>query len=216
MPRLIIHHDDTFIAEVELDRPLFSIGRRANNDIVLSGDGAVSGTHAQITVDGDTVIVEDQQSTNGTSVNDTPIRQKTLTEGDVIQIGRHRLRVAASLGSEATLILGPDDGLAELGWPEESAANTPLGAGRLVACDAEADAPAIALQRALTTIGEPAAQLAAVAKRADGYYALCISKGSGPEPKINQQVLSRTLVRLKSGDVISIGPQRLRFEIDAA
>ncbi len=213
MARLIIHHDDTFIAEVELDRPVMSIGRRASNDIVLSGDAAVSGAHAQIRVDGDSLTVEDLQSTNGTRVNNTPTTRQAVSEDDVIVIGSHRLRIAASAGAEATLIMGPGDGLEELSWPEEEAASAPLGPGQLVPCASSAPTTPIPLERPLTTIGDPTAQLAAVARRPDGYYALCITARGNSEARVNQQALTRALVRLSSGDVITVGDSQLRFEM---
>lgn len=213
MARLIIHHDDTFIAEVELDRPVLSIGRRASNDIVLSGDAAVSGAHARIRVDGDSIVVEDLQSTNGTRINDTPASTQTVKEDDVIAIGRHRLRIAASAGSEATLIMGPADGLEDLAWPEQEAASAPVGPAQLVRCASTESGEPIALNRPLTTVGDPAAQLAAVARRADGYYALCIAGGNGSDARINQQSLTGNLVRLSSGDVLTVGGRQLRFEM---
>lgn len=216
MARLIIHHDDTFIAEVELDRPVLSIGRRPGNDVVLSGDAAVSGSHAQIRVDGSNIVIEDLQSTNGTSVNDAPISSVQLNEDDVVAIGRHRLRIAASAGSEATLILGPEDGLEELAWPDDPEPQKPLGHGRLIDCTDAADATPIALDRSLTTVGNPTEQLAAVAKRKDGYYALCINAGSSTEPMLNQKTLTRTPIQLKTGDVLTVGAHQLRFELEPA
>lgn len=212
MARLIIHHDDTFIAEVELDRPLLTIGRRSTNNIVLNGDGAVSGSHAQIRVDGDRVQIEDLQSTNGTQVNETVIANHALRDGDVISIGRHRLQLAVSPGAEATLILGPEDGLDELNWPDDNNEPAAPVEGRLVNCDSPDSSEPILLDRSLTTLGQPKEQLAAVTKRKDGFFALCLHAGQGEAPCVNQQPLTRQLVRLNPGDVLQVGQQRFRLE----
>lgn len=73
-------------------RPLTTIGRALTNDIVLQ-DSYVSGEHALVASRDDTWLVQDLNSTNGTFVNRKPVRGETpLTHGDVIQIGRTRLK----------------------------------------------------------------------------------------------------------------------------
>lgn len=66
--------------------------RRRGPDVVLK-DGSVSRTHAMVFVDKDTVSVADLMSTNGTKVNGSVVADLDLREGDVIQIGKTRLRI---------------------------------------------------------------------------------------------------------------------------
>jgi len=76
--------DDQFIG---LDRPLTVIGRRQGSDVVIH-DTNVSRMHAQIKRDGDRLVIEDTNSSNGTIVNDERIeRPCELRSGDVIRIG---------------------------------------------------------------------------------------------------------------------------------
>lgn len=66
-----------------------NIGRRANNDIVLS-DPHVSSSHAQVVVQNDTYILVDTGSTNGTAVNGKKIEANdpvVLSAGDKVSFG---------------------------------------------------------------------------------------------------------------------------------
>lgn len=69
------------------DRPI-TIGRGQENDIVLEMDN-VSRYHAMVEKVDVGFVVRDQQSTNGTYVNDTEVSEATqyLVNGDLIKIG---------------------------------------------------------------------------------------------------------------------------------
>jgi diguanylate cyclase (GGDEF)-like protein len=64
-----------------------SIGRATVNDIILSQD-AVSRTHANLLLDNNGVKIRDNESTNGTYVNDNKVHEAYLKDGDLIKIGR--------------------------------------------------------------------------------------------------------------------------------
>ena len=67
------------------------IGRRVNNDIVIT-DPSASRLHAEFLYDADTEIVtiEDLDSTNGTFVNrDRLINPRVLGPNDSVRIGEH-------------------------------------------------------------------------------------------------------------------------------
>ena len=72
------------------------IGRSPGADIVL-GDDFVSGRHARVVLSGDSAVVEDLGSTNGTILNGSQLRRPmTLKVGDAIDIGEVRLKVGRS------------------------------------------------------------------------------------------------------------------------
>lgn len=56
-------------------------------------DTGVSRQHADIQWDGSVALIVDLQSTNGTVVNDTPINEWQLADGDVIRIGHSDITV---------------------------------------------------------------------------------------------------------------------------
>ncbi|CAM2804367.1 DUF3662 and FHA domain-containing protein [Corynebacterium propinquum] len=68
------------------------IGRSNDADLRIPDTG-VSRQHAEITWDGRDAILVDLQSTNGTTVNDTPIENWLLADGDVITVGHSHIEV---------------------------------------------------------------------------------------------------------------------------
>ena len=66
--------------------------RKRGPDIVLK-DGSVSRTHALVFVDKDVVSLADLMSTNGTKVNGGLVSDVDLREGDVVHVGKTRLKV---------------------------------------------------------------------------------------------------------------------------
>jgi hypothetical protein len=76
------------------DQPV-RIGRAADCDLVLA-DPTVSKHHVELQRRGTDVVLTDLGSTNGTRVNDAPIRQAVLADGDQIHVGAVMLRYEAS------------------------------------------------------------------------------------------------------------------------
>jgi hypothetical protein len=73
--------------EWRLDRDSQVIGRLAGSEIELQDTGA-SRRHAEIRRQGRDFVIVDLGSTNGTLVNDSPVAEHTLEDGDRITIGR--------------------------------------------------------------------------------------------------------------------------------
>lgn len=90
MARLMLYLDDQFLHEVPLTRETITIGREPDNDVRLNHH-AVSGYHAQVITLLNDSLVEDLESTNGTRVNEVPVRKRALREGDEIGIHHYRL-----------------------------------------------------------------------------------------------------------------------------
>lgn len=68
------------------------IGRSNGADFRLPDTG-VSRQHAEITWDGHDAVLVDLESTNGTTVNDTPVENWLLADGDVITMGHSHIEV---------------------------------------------------------------------------------------------------------------------------
>jgi hypothetical protein len=69
-----------------LNKPTITIGRAANNDIVIP-EQTVSSKHATITIQKGSFFLTDLGSTNGTFVNGSRIESKMLKSGDLIKLG---------------------------------------------------------------------------------------------------------------------------------
>lgn len=77
-----------------LEADLITVGRELGNGIVLDREATVSRRHAQFVKQGDTLLVEDLDSTNGTFVNGVRISGPTpVRPGDVVQFGACAFRV---------------------------------------------------------------------------------------------------------------------------
>ena len=63
---------------------------------MVLADPNVSRRHAEVRRAGDTVVVTDLGSTNGTRVNGVPIREQHLATGDEITVGSTTLVVEMS------------------------------------------------------------------------------------------------------------------------
>nr|WP_083841721.1 FHA domain-containing protein [Mobilicoccus pelagius] len=73
-----------------LDSAMTTTGRHPDSDIFLD-DVTVSRKHAVFEQDGDTFVVRDVGSLNGTYVNRERIDSAVLRAGDEVQIGKFRL-----------------------------------------------------------------------------------------------------------------------------
>mgnify|MGYP001660730982 CR=1 FL=1 len=68
------------------------LGRSNDADFRLPDTG-VSRQHAEITWDGEVAVLVDLQSTNGTTVNEEPVENWMLADGDVITLGHSHIEV---------------------------------------------------------------------------------------------------------------------------
>ncbi len=92
--KLVLSFQGALIREYALDRPVLTIGRHQENDIVIDHLG-VSGKHARVAVEGQSVVLTDLQSTNGTYVNGRRVTEVELRPNDWISIGKHILTFKA-------------------------------------------------------------------------------------------------------------------------
>ena len=76
---------------LQLGAAPFTIGRSSKSDLFLDQE-SVSRNHARISFDGTQYWVADLQSTNGTFVNDEPVREQRLGDGDQVRVGRSILK----------------------------------------------------------------------------------------------------------------------------
>src|SRR5579862_8222282 len=86
IPRLVVT-DALGRRIVNIDKTLFSIGRRTETDLRLPG-ADISRVHAEITAENGTCIIRDKQSRFGTFVNGDKITEKVLAHGDQIRLGQ--------------------------------------------------------------------------------------------------------------------------------
>lgn len=90
MPVLALVRAGELIASYPLDAPVVVVGRDHECDIRLTGP-IVSRKHCRFVASGDTYIVEDLGSNNGTYLNGERVERQMLVEGDRIAVVPHIL-----------------------------------------------------------------------------------------------------------------------------
>ena len=85
-PRLVIT-DALGRRIVPIDKPLFTIGRRSETDLRLTG-ADISRVHAEIAAENGGYVIRDKQSRFGTYVNGDRTSEKVLADGDQIRLGQ--------------------------------------------------------------------------------------------------------------------------------
>jgi len=90
LARLEILFRDEFVTDYKLPFGRAIIGRTPDNDLQIRSK-FVSRHHAQIVSDAEQSVVEDLNSTNGVFVKAKRVKHHELKDGDVIQVGEHKL-----------------------------------------------------------------------------------------------------------------------------
>ena len=227
MARLILSLDGQTMAEFNLSRERYTIGRLADNDIRIDSP-AVSGHHALIINILNDSFLEDLNSTNGTYVSGRLIRKHALQHGDVITVGHHQLRFVDGEDSEAerqafekTMVLAPTESAAAQLRPKSEPTRPMPAAGapqslpssaRLQVLSGRQAGRDFELQKAVTMIGRTGIQVAAVTRRADGYYLIHVdSRRNNDYPLVNGVPIGATARRLSDNDVITVAGVKMGF-----
>ncbi|MGH2651848.1 MAG: FhaA domain-containing protein [Actinomycetota bacterium] len=84
---LALVEDGSVVKEFSFEGERMVIGRLEGSDVQIADPGA-SRRHAEVRRDGDDYVLVDLGSTNGTLVNEAPVSERTLEDGDRITIGR--------------------------------------------------------------------------------------------------------------------------------
>jgi hypothetical protein len=232
MARLILSLEGQVLAEYNMNKERYTIGRLPDNDIRID-NAAVSGHHSLIINILNDSFLEDLNSTNGTYVNGKLIKKHALQNGDVITVGHHQLRFADSHAAEQepdefekTMIITPGSAMATKAAQKASDAvpvRPPPGA---VKVDAPVALPKAKLQvlsgafagreleltKALTTLGRPGIQVAAITRRADGYSLVHVDGGAQNNyPHVNGKAIGEQACKLKDNDVIQLAGVKMGF-----
>ena len=222
--------------EFELVNETTTIGRKPGNDIQID-NLSVSGRHAQVITILEDSFLEDLGSTNGTYVNGKLVKKHALENGDNITLGKYQIIYQNAAGSgeqdfEQTMIIRPG----EAGMPEaaggreidksvqkisaaiasEAATTAASPMANKEAClqllsGANAGKELI-LTKALTTIGQPGVQVAAITRRPQGFFLIHVDGGpNNSVPKVGGSPIGSNAHELKSHDIIEVAGVKMEF-----
>ncbi|HXC59006.1 MAG TPA: FHA domain-containing protein [Steroidobacteraceae bacterium] len=236
MARLILTLDGQVLAEYNMNKERYTVGRLPDNDIRIDNP-AVSGHHSLIINILNDSFLEDLNSTNGTYVNGKLIKKHALQHGDVITCGHHQLRFVEDDDAqqdefEKTMVIQPSQRPVEKvqtarAKAEEVSPNTgattsrralPEGAqqalkkAKLQVLSGAFAGRELELSKALTTLGRPGIQVAAITRRADGFYIVHVEADKADNyPLVNGTPIGAQARRLVDNDVIQLAGVKMGF-----
>jgi pSer/pThr/pTyr-binding forkhead associated (FHA) protein len=247
MARLVLSLDGQVMAEYNMNKERYTIGRLPDNDIRID-NAAVSGHHSLIINILNDSFLEDLNSTNGTYVNGKLIKKHALQHGDVITVGHHQLRFVEDDEQqdefEKTMVIQPSARPVEKlrtavgqsqvidGEPAPAAAaaaaasavtsqtgksRTLDGAAALKKAKLQVLSGAFAgreleITKALTTLGRPGVQVAAITRRGEGYYIVHVDSGKADDfPLVNGSPIGAQATKLSDNDVIQLAGVKMGF-----
>jgi hypothetical protein len=235
MARLVLSLDGQVMAEYNMNKERYTVGRLPDNDIRID-NAAVSGHHSLIINILNDSFLEDLNSTNGTYVNGKLIKKHALQHGDVVTVGHHQLRFVeddeAQDEFEKTMVIQPSSRpvekvraaseVAEKASPALSAtaksrALNDVSAAALKKAKLQVLSGAFAgreleLSKALTTLGRPGVQVAAITRRAEGYFIVHVDSGKDNDfPLLNGNAIGANATRLADNDVIQLAGVKMGF-----
>jgi pSer/pThr/pTyr-binding forkhead associated (FHA) protein len=211
MPKMIVSIDGVVIKEVQLTKDRTTLGRRPYNDIVID-NLAVSGEHAVIQLAGNDVHLEDLNSTNGTYVNGKAIKKQQLTNNDVIEIGKYKIKYVneqQEAGFERTMVIKAGSTGLAAPTPAASAPAAPAGNAAIKVLSGAAAGREVPLVKVVTTIGKPGVAVAAITKRPHGFVVAHVEGAN--KPTLNGAPIGAEPVTLKDGDVLELAGTQMQF-----
>jgi pSer/pThr/pTyr-binding forkhead associated (FHA) protein len=92
MLTILLKFNDKLLKTIETDKAAITIGRNADNDIAID-NLSVSKRHATIRNSGGRYFIEDENSTNGTYLNEKLVTSEKLGHKDRLTVGKHTLEI---------------------------------------------------------------------------------------------------------------------------
>lgn len=226
MAEIIVMFDEKVIERVVTEKKRISIGRTNDNDIVLENRG-VSRKHAMIEFNNNAAVIMDNESLNGTFVNNRKISEEVLRDEDIITIGKYSLvyhnEAKASedgmASMDGTMVLNTKKQKNLLENDRIERQIVAKFGGSVLIGEENTEFAEYKLDREVTTIGKAkfvhvrakgfmlAGIQAKVVKENEGFYLANLGKSG--KTKVNGEPTDRCV--LKNGDLIQVGKSTFKF-----
>jgi pSer/pThr/pTyr-binding forkhead associated (FHA) protein len=225
MPEIVVKYEGKVIERIVSEKKRISLGRTNDNDIVLENRG-VSRKHAQIEFNDNAAVIIDNESLNGTFVNDRKISEEVLRDGDTITIGKYNLEYHTEARRESSLAELDGTMVLKTKKQKEMIQKDRLEkeivdrmGGSVLLGEENADFSEYQIDRSVTTIGKAKfvhvharglmlSGIQAKIVREEDQFSL-VNLGRKGKTKVNGEVITRR--PLKNGDIIQVGKSVYRF-----
>ena len=225
MPEIVVKFNEKVIERVVTEKKRISIGRTNENDIVLENRG-VSRKHAQIEFNTDSAIIIDNESLNGTFVNNRRVSEELLRDQDIITIGKYILEYHQNYSAndnrqemDGTMLLNTKQqkDLIRSDKVDREIVNR-VGGSVLLGLE-NCDISQFVLENEITTIGKAKfvhikargfmiSGIQAKIVRENGEFSV-VNLGRKGKTKINGIAMDQAPI--KNGDIIQVGKSTFRF-----
>ncbi len=235
MARLILSMNGQNMAEYNMSKERYTIGRLPDNDVRIDNP-TVSGHHSLIINILNDSFLEDLNSTNGTYVNGKLIKKHALQHGDVVTVGKHQLRYVDAINEQEdddefarTMVIDSSEIAARSNGAGDASASAapdaqtigeqanakPVQVAKIQVLNGTFAGREVLLNKAVTTLGRAGAQVIAITRRADGYSIVKVENEQDREPpSVNGESLGDPARRLNDNDVIQIIGIKMGFFTD--
>jgi len=225
MPEIVVKYEDKVIEKVVIQKKMISIGRTPGNDIVLDNK-AVSRKHALIEFNESSALIMDNESVNGTFVNNRKITEEVLKDNDQITIGKFDLIYHRDAPKETqlayldgTMVLKTRKQRELLEKDKKARKVAEVAGGSVLLGEAYTTRKRFPLNRAVITFGKSrfvnipvkgflvSRIQAKIIKDKDDF--LLVNLGRKGKIRVNGESVQR--YRLKNDDLIEVGRSVFRF-----
>jgi pSer/pThr/pTyr-binding forkhead associated (FHA) protein len=225
MPEILVKYEDKVIERVVTQKKRISIGRTADNDIVLDNKG-VSRKHAIIEFDDNSALVMDNESLNGVFLNNRKVNEEVLKDNDQITIGKFDLIYHQDAPKEVqfaeldgTMVLKTRKQKELLEKDKQAREVTSVAGGSVLLGEAHVTGKQVSLNKPVITLGRakyvnvPVKGLlvsriqAKIIKDKDDF--VLVNVGRWSKSRVNGESVRRH--RLRNDDLIEIGKSVFRF-----
>ena len=208
MPKITVMMDGALVNEITLTNEKTTLGRRPYNDVVLD-NLTVSGEHAVLHMVGGRVTEEDLHSTNGTYLGGKAVKREDLRSGDVLEMGKYRIKFESAPAGEAydkAMLYKP-----AAATPIAPATTPPSSElhGSIKVLTGPAAGREMAITKVVTTIGKPGVSVAAITQRRHNFFAHHVE--GNDRMTINGETVSEEPCVLHHGDRIMLAGTEMQF-----
>jgi pSer/pThr/pTyr-binding forkhead associated (FHA) protein len=225
MPEIIVRYEDKIIERVVSEKKRITIGRTNDNDIVLENRG-VSRHHAQIEFNDNAAVVIDNESLNGTFINNRKVSEELLRDNDIITIGKYSLvyhtevtREETAAELDGTMVLKTKKQKDLIKKDKEERELVDKMGGSVLVGEENTDFSEHQVDRNVTTIGKAKfvhvhakgfmlSGIQAKIVKEDEQFSI-VNLGRKGKTRVNGEPITRHM--LKNGDLIQVGKSVFKF-----
>lgn len=225
MPELVVRFADKVVQRVVTEKERITIGRTSENDIVLDNRG-VSRRHAQIEFSDNGALLIDNDSLNGTFINQRRVTEQFLQDKDTITIGKFDLifykesqPTKKMTDMEGTMVLNTKRQKELVEQDQQDKAVTAQLGGPVLLAVSNTEREKYPLAKETTTLGKSSfAHIRVKGFLVSSLQARIVREGesftiknTGRKNKVRVNGETTESATLKNGDIIEVGKSVFRF-----